>query len=91
MLKILKDFPWVGIKEDLLTVIQESWNHFDEEYCFKLVKSMPKRIKALYTKEDLLTVIHETWNHFDKKYCFKLLKSIPERIKFVIKSSRREN
>ena len=34
-------------KEDLLTAIQESWNHFDKEYCFKLMKSMSKRIKAV--------------------------------------------
>ena len=25
-------------KEDLLTTIQSSWNHFDKEFCFKLVK-----------------------------------------------------
>ena len=29
--------------EDLLKVIQESWNQFNEEYCVRLVKSMPKR------------------------------------------------
>ena len=57
-------------KEDLLTVIQESWNDFDKESYFKLVKSLPERIKALSTKEDLLIVIQENWNHFDKEYCF---------------------
>ena len=30
----------------LLTDIQESWKHFDKEYCFKLVKSVPERIKT---------------------------------------------
>ena len=34
-------------KEDLFTVIQESWNHFDKEYCFKLVKSMSEIIKIV--------------------------------------------
>ena len=24
-----------SVKEDLLTAIQVSWNHFDKEYCFK--------------------------------------------------------
>ena len=32
-----------SIKEDLLTSIQESWNHSDKEYCFKLVISMPEK------------------------------------------------
>ena len=33
-------------KEDLLTVIWESWNHFDKKkrYCFKLAEYMPERI-----------------------------------------------
>lgn len=35
------------IKKDLLTTIQESWNDFDKEYCFKLRKSIPERIKAV--------------------------------------------
>ena len=34
-------------KEDLLTVIRDSWNSFDKEYCFKLVKCMPERIKII--------------------------------------------
>ena len=34
-------------KEDLLIIIQESWNHFDKEYCFKLLKSMPERNKSV--------------------------------------------
>ena len=38
-------------KEDLLTVIQQSWNHCDEEYGSKLLKSIPKIIKAT-TKSD---------------------------------------
>ena len=33
--------------KDLLTVIQESWNHFNKEYCLKLLKFMPQRIKAV--------------------------------------------
>ena len=32
---------------DLLTRIQESWNHSDKEYCFKLRKSTPERINAV--------------------------------------------
>ena len=36
----------LSIKEDLLRVIQEKWNQFDKEYCFKLKKSMFERIKA---------------------------------------------
>ena len=34
-------------KEDLLIVIWKSWNNFDKEYCFKFVKSMPQRTKAI--------------------------------------------
>ena len=34
-------------KENLLTAIRESWNHFDKEYYFELVKSMPERIKVV--------------------------------------------
>ena len=34
-------------KEDLWIAIQESWNHFDKEDCFELVKSMFERIKAV--------------------------------------------
>ena len=34
-------------KKDLLTAIQESRNHFDKEYCFRLVKSISERIKAV--------------------------------------------
>ena len=33
--------------KDLLTAIQENWNHFDKEYCFEFVKSMPERIKTV--------------------------------------------
>ena len=29
------------------TAIQEDWNHFDKEYCFKFVKSIPVRIEAV--------------------------------------------
>ena len=32
---------------DLLIAIQESWNHFDKGYCFKLTKFMPEKIKAI--------------------------------------------
>ena len=32
--------------EDQWTAIQENWNHFGEEYCFKFVKSIFERIKA---------------------------------------------
>ena len=35
------------IREYILTTIQESWNHFEKEYCFKLGKSQPKRIKNI--------------------------------------------
>ena len=34
-------------KEDLLTDVWESWNHFDKEYGFKLVNFTPERIKAV--------------------------------------------
>ena len=34
-------------KEDLLITIQESGNNFHKEFCFKLVKSMPERIKSV--------------------------------------------
>ena len=34
-------------KKDLLTALQDSWNHLDKEYCFKLVNSMPERIQAV--------------------------------------------
>ena len=34
-----------SIKKDLLTGIRESWNFFDKEYYFKLVKPTPERIK----------------------------------------------
>ena len=33
-------------KEKFLTAIWETWNHFDKEYCFELVKFIPERIKA---------------------------------------------
>ena len=33
-------------KKDLLTAFLESWSHFNEENYFKLVKFMPKRVKA---------------------------------------------
>ena len=33
--------------KDLLTDIQKSWNHFNKEYWFKLVKSLPERIKVV--------------------------------------------
>ena len=33
------------LKEGQLTVIQEILNHFDKEYCFRLVKTMPEKIK----------------------------------------------
>ena len=46
--------------KDLLTAIRESRNHFDKEYCFKLVDFMPKRLKAPSTVENLLTVIQES-------------------------------
>ena len=32
--------------KDLLTAILDSWNHFGKEYGFRLLKSMPKRIKT---------------------------------------------
>lgn len=34
-------------KNYLLTAIHESWNHFDKEHCFKLLKYMPERIKTV--------------------------------------------
>lgn len=34
-------------KEGLLTAIWEDLNHFDKEYCFKLMKSTPGRIKPV--------------------------------------------
>ena len=40
--------------------IQESWNPFDKEYCFKLVKSMPEKIKSSSTKEDFLQQFWKT-------------------------------
>ena len=47
MEEIFTNYPWEGkIKQNLLTAIQESWNHFDKEYYSKLVKSMPKKIKV---------------------------------------------
>ena len=42
-------------KKDLLTVIWESWNNFDLEYWFKLVKSMLERIKALIKAQEKVT------------------------------------
>ena len=42
-------------KEDQLSDIWESWNHFDEEYRFKWVKSLPERIKvALKTGKETI-------------------------------------
>ena len=35
------------LQKNLLITIQEIWNHFDKEYCFKLVKAMPERFKAV--------------------------------------------
>ena len=32
---------------DLLTSNWKSWNHFDKECCFRIMKSMPERIKAV--------------------------------------------
>ena len=29
-------------KENLLTAVWERWNHFDEEYCFRVGKSLPE-------------------------------------------------
>ena len=45
----LKNGLWeVSLRiKDLLIAIQESWNHFDKEYGFKLVNSIPERIKAV--------------------------------------------
>ena len=37
----------VPFTEDLLTAIQERWNHLHKERYFKLVKSIPERIKIL--------------------------------------------
>ena len=37
----------LSTKEDLLTAISESWNNFDKEYCFKLVNTIPERIKTV--------------------------------------------
>ena len=34
-------------KEDKLAVIQERKDHFNKEYSFELVKSMPERIRAV--------------------------------------------
>ena len=41
----------LSTKADLLVAIQESFNHFDKKCCFKLVKSMPGRIKVVIKKE----------------------------------------
>ena len=39
MFKIFLIIPGkaTSTKEDLLSAIWESWNHFNKEYCFKLV------------------------------------------------------
>ena len=42
-------------KEDQSAAILKSWKNFDKEYCFKLVKLMPGRIKTV--KENLLCLI----------------------------------
>ena len=44
ILKIVYEKP-LSTKEDLLTTILESWNHFDKRHCFELVKSKSERIK----------------------------------------------
>ena len=37
----------LSTKEDLFSAIQETWNDFDKEYCFKLAESMSARINAV--------------------------------------------
>ena len=32
---------------DLLTAIQEGWNYFDKEYCFKFMKYIPEKIEPI--------------------------------------------
>ena len=47
--EILKNGLWEnGLhQKNLLNAIWKSWNYFDQEYCFKLLKSMSERIKAV--------------------------------------------
>ena len=33
-------------RKNLFTTIKERWNYFDHEYCFKLVKFIPKSFKT---------------------------------------------
>ena len=35
-------------KEDLLIAIRESWTIVDKEYCFRLLKSPPKELSAIW-------------------------------------------
>ena len=41
--------------KDLLIAIQEIWPHFDKEYFFKLVGSVPERIKAIIKTQREIT------------------------------------
>ena len=42
----------LSTKDDVLTLNQKSLNYFDKEYCFKLVKSKPERIKAVLKAQE---------------------------------------
>ena len=53
LIENLRKFLNHGSWEDSSHQRRSSWNPFDKEYCFKLVKSMQKKNRALSTKEDL--------------------------------------
>ena len=76
----------VSLTKGLLTDNQKNWDHFDKKYCFKIVKSITERIKAVIKTQkgglietmetDLLTVFWESWNYFNEEYGFKIVKSL---------------
>ena len=45
--QILKKLSLKKIHNEALSTKEERWNHFDEEYGFKLMKFMSERIKAV--------------------------------------------
>ena len=47
----VKNGPWEGAIKDLLTIIRESWNHFDKEHCLKIdFVSYPARVEVLVNR-----------------------------------------
>ena len=57
-------------KKDLLTAIQQNLDHFDKEYCFNLVKSMPEKIMVVVKDwgGSMCLVARTTWLPVSRRY-----------------------